>query len=96
MLARSAGDPFEVDARFCATIVVAVVLLSVNRSSDPWILGFSLSNDAAVTQKAGTDAVGTEGVTAVLLPGVVDGNAALCASFWLTSLYNSSLLKESA
>ncbi len=35
MLTWGAGDPFEVDARFCAALEIPVVLMSVNVGSDP-------------------------------------------------------------
>jgi len=35
VLARGAGDPFKIDARFCATLEIPVVLMSVNVGSDP-------------------------------------------------------------
>jgi hypothetical protein len=75
--------------------VITVVLPSVTSGSDPWNLGFSISDGAAVAQGAGTDAVGAEWGVAVLLPDAVKGHAALCPSLWLTSSYTSSLLKES-
>lgn len=75
--------------------MITVVLPSVTSGSDPWNPGFSVSDDAVIAQGAGTDAVGAEGGVAVLLPDGVKGHAALCPSFWLTSSYTSSLLKES-
>jgi hypothetical protein len=56
----------------------------------PPIVRFSFSGDMAVAG-AGMVAVGAEGVTAALLSGCMDVNAALCASF--ESVYNLSLLE---
>jgi hypothetical protein len=96
VLARGAGDPFKVDTRFCATPVIPVALLSVDLGSDPWIPRLSNLNAVVVAHEGGTDAAGAKGIVAVLLSGVVDGSAALYASFWSTSLYKLSLMKELA
>jgi len=106
-----ADDPFKLDARFCAVLLVTpVMLLSVNPGSDPRIPRFSLSDDAAVAAEVGMFDMGADG-TATLLLGVANGSAALCvatlfagvadeitalcASFQSLSLYKSSLSKES-
>ncbi len=35
VLARGAGDPFEVNTRFCAALEIPIMLMSVNVGSDP-------------------------------------------------------------
>jgi hypothetical protein len=87
------ASPF---ARFTGASILLVLVSGADNvfEVDTWFWS-SLSCDAAV---AGVSmvAVGAEGVAAGLLSDAVDGNAAplLCALFWSTSLYRSSLLEE--
>lgn len=73
VLEGGADDMSEVDAVFHAALLICIMLLSLN----PWIPGFSVSDDGAVAEEASMVAVGGDGLISMLLSGTMDRPAAL-------------------
>jgi hypothetical protein len=86
MLTRGRDGPDDVDAELCATPGASTVLWSAEVGSVSWVLQFSLSEAAMVTDIEGVIArVGGEEQAAELPSGTVDGFAVRYAVFLSTS-----------